>query len=444
MLCAALTSIASFAANVAVNHLTTENMTNPLGLGTTVPRFSWQLSSEKRQVVQTAYHIMVASTPRLLERGEADLWNSGEVKSDAQLWIDYRGRALQSGDEAYWRVRVTTNRGKTEWSAVQRFTIGLLGENRWSGRWIGLEELQPGERKGMYTRLAARYLRKEFKLKGRVKRAMAYVAGLGVHEFFVNGIRMGGHHVLQPVPSDYRKTVYYNTYDVTEPLNASHTACLAIMLGNGRLFPMRQEKPYKTPFFGYPKCRINVRIDYEDGSHAVWATDPSWKLTVDGPIRANNEYDGEEYDARKEMPGWNRVGFDDSRWQEARRCAVPDGTLRSQPTEGMVETPYPHRPRILSPLGNHKSTSLPPATHHPSPLILDFGQNMAGWIGVKVRGNRGDTIRVRYAENSMPTAHSTATTCATRARKTSMCATGERVAGFGSPHFPTTASAMWR
>ena len=108
MLCAALTGIASFAANVAVNHLTTENMTNPLGLGTTVPRFSWQLSSEKRQVVQTAYHIMVASTPRLLERGEADLWNSGEVKSDAQLWIDYRGRALQSGDEAYWRVRVTT------------------------------------------------------------------------------------------------------------------------------------------------------------------------------------------------------------------------------------------------------------------------------------------------------------------------------------------------
>ena len=331
MLCAALTGIASFAANVAVNHLTTENMTNPQGLGTTVPRFSWQLSSEKRQVVQTAYHIMVASTPRLLERGEADLWNSGEVKSDAQLWIDYRGRALQSGDEAYWRVRVTTNRGKTEWSAVQRFTIGLLGENRWSGRWIGLEELQPGERKGMYTRLAARYLRKEFKLKGRVKRAMAYVAGLGVHEFFVNGIRMGGHHVLQPVPSDYRKTVYYNTYDVTEPLNASHTACLAIMLGNGRLFPMRQEKPYKTPFFGYPKCRINVRIDYEDGSHAVWATDPSWKLTVDGPIRANNEYDGEEYDARKEMPGWNRVGFDDSRWQEARRCAVPDGTLSRNP-----------------------------------------------------------------------------------------------------------------
>ena len=102
MLCAALTGIASFAANVVVSHLTTENMTNPQGLGTTVPRFSWQLSSEKRQVVQTAYHIMVASTPRLLERGEADLWNSGEVKSDAQLWIDYRGRALQSGDEAYW------------------------------------------------------------------------------------------------------------------------------------------------------------------------------------------------------------------------------------------------------------------------------------------------------------------------------------------------------
>lgn len=104
---------------------------------------------------------------------------------------------------------------------------------------------------------------------------------------------------------------------------------IAIQLGNGRMFPMRLEKAYKTPFFGYPKCRINVRVEYEDGKTETWATNNSWRLTFDGPIRSNNEYDGEEYDARKEMKGWNLVGFDDSKWLKAERCAIPDGTLHN-------------------------------------------------------------------------------------------------------------------
>lgn len=371
------------AAPVTVSRPTVEHMTSPLGLGTTVPRFSWQTTSDKRDVVQTAYQLEVASTPDRLARGEADLWQSGQVRSADQLWISYGGKPLHDGDDAYWRVRIWTNRGASAWSTPQRFSIGLLSETRWSGRWIGLEELQPGEHKGMYTRLAARYLRKEYKARGRVRRAMAYVAGLGVYECYVNGTRLGGSRVLQPVPSDYRKTIYYNTYDVTGLLTEGKS-CVAIVLGNGRQFPMRLEKAYKTPFFGYPKCRINIRIDYEDGSHDVWATDPTWRLTYDGPIRANNEYDGEEYDARHELAGWTRVGYDDSRWQAAERCAVPEGTLRPQPTEGMTEQVYGH-PHSLTRSQDGR-------------VVIDFGQNMAGWIGFIPRGRAGDTLRIRYAE----------------------------------------------
>lgn len=370
------------AGNVNVVHMRTENRINPLGIDTPTPRFSWQITSEKKNVVQLSYQILVASSQEKLNQNDGDLWDSGEQKSSEQLWIPYQGKTLLSNDVAYWKVRITTNKGKSEWTEPQMFTIGLLGETKWGGTWIGLEELQEGEAKGMHTRLAARYVRKEFKSKGQIKRAVAYVAGLGVYEFFVNGQHLGDNHVLQPVPTDYRKTIYYNTYDVTSLLGDNNA--IAVKLGNGRQFPMRLEKPHKTPFFGYPKCRITIKVEYTDGKTDTWATNNTWKLSYDGPIRSNNEYDGEEYDARKELTGWTTVGFDDSKWQDAQRCAVPDGTLMAQPMEGMVEKIFGH-PQTMQ-------------QRHDT-LIIDFGQNMAGWIGFNVKGKRqGDTIRVKYAE----------------------------------------------
>lgn len=370
------------AGNIGIYDLRVENLKNPLGLGTTTPRFSWKISAKENGVKQENYQIMVASSLEQLNRNEGDLWNSDKVKSNEQLWIAYKGKKLKSNDEAFWKVRVFTNKGKSDWSDAQHFSIALLQESNWTGRWIGLETLQKGEERGMHTRLAARYLRKDFKLKGKVKRAIAYVAGIGLHEFYVNGQKMGDKHVLQPVPSDYRKTIYYNTYDVTSQLQ-NQEVCLAIALGNGRYFTPRQEKAYKAPVFGQPKCRINVWVEYADGTTDRLTTTEKWKLTTDGPIRNNNEYDGEEYDARKEMKGWNLPGFNDKNWMNAQRCDIPDGTLRPQMMEGMIEQEYGH-PITL----NAKNQK----------YILDFGQNMAGWIGFKVKGSKGDTIRVKYAE----------------------------------------------
>ncbi len=383
LLVASMTATGMDAANVEVVQMRTENRVNPLGIGTAAPRFSWQITSAKKDVVQTSYRILVASSKERLDKGEADLWDSGEQKSGEQLWIAYQGKPLLSGAEAYWKVRITTNKGNSEWTAPQSFTVGLLGETKWRGTWIGIDDLQKDEQRGMHSRLAARYMRKEFKAKGQIKRAVAYVAGLGVYEFFVNGKRMGDNRVLQPVPTDYRKTIYYNTYDITSFLSQDNANAVAIKLGNGRFFPMRQEKAYKTPFFGFPKCRINVRVEYADGKTDTWSTDNSWRLSCDGPVRSNNEYDGEEYDARRELAGWNMPGFDDSKWMKAVRCALPDGTLMAQQVEGMEEKAYGHPQTI---------------THRHDTLIIDFGQNMAGWIGFNVRGKQGDTIRVKYAE----------------------------------------------
>ena len=369
-------------AKVGIGNLRVENLDQPLGIDTSEPRFSWQTTSDKKDVRQTAYQIVVCSD-------EGEVWNSGRVESDQQLWVRYAGQRLVSNQHLTWRVKVWTTQGESDWSSDECFSIGLLDEGKWRGYWIGLEQLLPKEEKGMHTRMSARYLRKEFQLKGKaIRRATAYVAGVGLHEFYVNGQRMGD-GVLQPVPSDYRKTIYYNTYDVTEVL-ASPTSsltshlCLGIILGNGRYFPMQQHKPYKIHTFGYPKCRINVMVEYKDGTTQCLQTDDKgWKVTAEGPIRANNEYDGEEYDARMEMKGWSEVGYDDSKWLKAERTDIPQAYLRAQMTPGM---------KVLQ--------HITPLASHPLPLTsrIDVGQNIAGWLKVRVRGQKGDTIRVVYAE----------------------------------------------
>ena len=323
--------------DVSVSWLRVENLEKPMGIDTDQPRFSWNILSDKQDVRQTAYQIIVTT-----DKGE--VWNSGRVDSDQQLWVPYGGLSLKSNTHCTWKVKVWTTAGETAWSSEKHFSIGLLDEGKWSGYWIGLERLLPNEERGMHTRMAARYLRKVFQLKDKaIKRATAYVAGIGLHEFYVNGQRMGD-GVLQPVPSDYRKTIYYHTYDVTESIEKyplicegpGKCLCLGIVLGNGRLFPMQQHKPYKIHTFGYPKCRINVIVEYTDGSSQRLQTDDKgWKVTADGPIRANNEYDGEEYDARKEMMGWSEVGYDDSKWLNAERTDIPQAYLRAQMTPGM-------------------------------------------------------------------------------------------------------------
>ncbi len=187
--------------DVSVSWLRVENLEKPLGIDTDKPRFSWLILSDKQNVKQTAYQIIVTT-----EKGE--IWNSGRVESDQQLWVPYGGEKLKSATQCSWKVKVWTTAGETAWSEEDCFGIGLLKENHWTGRWIGLERLMPDEQRGLHSRLAARYVRKEFELNKPVKRAIAYVAGIGLHELHINGVAYN-REVLIPMPTDYRKTVLY-------------------------------------------------------------------------------------------------------------------------------------------------------------------------------------------------------------------------------------------
>lgn len=373
-------------AKVTVTNLHTERLESPMSLDTPTPRFGWQIVTDAKGVMQTAYHIIVASTPEKAERCEGDLWDAN-VKSSQSQWVRYEGRQLRSNTRGYWRISVETNKGKSEWSNVAMFNVGLLNESDWQGQWIGMDHANAWDKEVEHSQLSARYLRTEFETgKEPIRQATLYVSGLGMYEAFINGQKVGD-DVLAPAPTDYRKTVLYNAYDVTSLLSpdGGKTVCLSVVLGNGRYYTMQQKKkPYKIANFGYPKLRLNLIIEYTDGTRKVISSSDKWKINADGAIRSNNEYDGEIYDATKALTDWTKPGFDDSRWEKAERVAIPLGTLRGamSPNMKVVKTLQPKT-----------------ITQHPTSVIVDFGQNFAGWLSLRLNGTKaGDTITIRYAE----------------------------------------------
>ena len=376
-----LTAQAAKEKAVTVTDLRTERLVNPMSLDTPTPRLGWRLESMERDVYQTSCRIIVASTRERAEALEGDLWDA-TIDGDHSQWVAYQGKSLKSNTRCYWRVKVTTTKGESDWSAVAMWNVGLLTESDWSGRWIGWNHTMPWDVVAEHSRLSARYLRKEFDFDKEVKQATLYICGLGMYEAFINGQRIGD-QVLAPAPTDYRRTVLYNAFDVTELLVQQNA--IGVVLGNGRYYTMQQDKkPYKITNFGYPTLRLNLIVEFTDGSRKTISTDEKWKICLDGAIRSNNEYDGETYDARKEFADWTKAGFDDSKWQQAERTAIPYGTLRGAMSENM---------KVLQQM---KPKSL---TRKDNKLILDMGQNMAGWLKCRMAElGKGDSVVIRFAE----------------------------------------------
>lgn len=368
---------------VTAVELRTERMISPMSVDTPTPRLGWEIVSTKNNVKQTSYHIIVASTREKAEALEGDLWDAN-VNSEQSQWIAYAGKQLRSNTPCYWRVRLNTTQGESDWSPIAMWNVGLLYEADWSGQWIGLDKAMPWDIEDVHSRLSSRYLRNQFTTNTGIKRAMLYISGLGLYEAYINGKKVG-EQVLAPAPTDYRKTVLYNAFDVTDLLKSGSKNVIGVVLGNGRFYTMQQKKkPYKITNFGYPKMRANLIIEYADGKKQCIASNTKWKLNADGALRSNNEYDGEIYDARKEFNGWNDTDFNDKDWTAAERVGIPKGTLRGAMSPNMKVV------KTLMPISIKK---------HGESYIVDMGQNMAGWLKVKMNHlNSGDTVSIVFAE----------------------------------------------
>ena len=391
----ALASCSNNNLNISIINPNVEQQVHPQALATAQPRFSWQYETTERDVIQQNYRIIVASTMENAQKSIGDLWDSDVIPSNQMLYIPYAGKALQSRDNAFWKVITTVTaegkKAKVE-SEVKSFEISLLNQDDWQAKWIG-HEFEDDVLVG-HTRLAARYLRKEFALKGEVSEARLYVSGMGVYSAYLNGTEIAPEELLKPTLSWYSKRVYFNTFDVTDMLNSGDNA-IGIILEGGRYTTVRYNA--KNPNwddsenvygFGTPRLLLQLELTYKDGQKELIVSDETWKITNRGPIRTANEYDGETYDENYELGDWNKAGYDDSAWFQAELVVVPEGQLSAQPNPNIT---------VMEKL---KPVSL---FQKGDKWYLDMGQNMVGFINIKVRGQQaGDTITLRFAELLTP------------------------------------------
>jgi alpha-L-rhamnosidase len=341
-----------------------------------------------RGVQQTAYQVLTSSSEPMLQANQGDLWDSGQVKSDALFNIVYSGKPLPSWQRCFWKVRVWDQNGRpSNWSEPASWTMGLVRAEDWkSAQWIGIREPDRPAPKGAESpesrRLAARHLRREFDVAAAVRSATVAFCGLGLSELYLNG-KKAGDEVLSPPLTEYNKRATYVTYDVTSLLKPGRNA-VGVWLGNGRYWAPRLKEPTLTRSIGPPKLRLILRIEYADGTVREIASDETWKVTDRGPICANNEYDGEEYDARQELNGWAAAGYRDAAWKAAAILPPLGGVLSA---------------RRISPI-RVTETRKPIARTSPKPdvYVFDFGQNLVGWCRLQVKGPPGTVVRLRHAE----------------------------------------------
>ena len=381
---------------VSIVNPTVEQQNGSRALATNVPRFSWQYESAESNMVQQNYRIIVASTAEYAQQGIGDLWDSKTVSSSQMLNIPYEGTTFQSRDKAFWKVITTVTayggrKTKVE-SEVQPFEISLLEQRDWQAKWIG-HEFEDDVLVGK-TRLAARYLRKDFALKDDISEARLYVSGMGVYSAYLNGQEVAPEELLKPTLSWYSKRVYFNTYDVTEMLNSGDNA-IGIILEGGRYTSLRYnaanpnwDGTEHVFGFGTPRLLLQLEVTYKDGSKDMIVSDESWHITNRGPIRTANEWDGETYDENYDLGEWNQAGYDASAWLQAELVEAPEGRLSPQPNPNIT---------VMEKL---KPVSL---FQKGDKWYLDMGQNMVGFIDMKISGQQaGDEIVVRYAELLTP------------------------------------------
>ncbi len=370
----------------------------PVGLEEQRPFFGWQLhagSADAHNTVQSDYRILVASTPGLLDLERGDIWDSGRIKSRDFIHVPYAGLPLQSHATYFWKVCVWGNAGRQPaCSGTSHWTTALLHPEDWIAKWIAAKAdgtLEPQAREGVGDEHAKAetlpLFRHAFQLSKPVRQAIVYVSGLGQYELHVNG-RPITDAVMTPGWTDYRKEVLYNTYDITDALRQGENT-FGVLLGNGMYNVPGLDGRY-TKFigsFGNPKMILQLHVTFVDGTQQVIASDGAWQ-TAPGPIVLSHIYGGEDFDARKETPGWDTAPH--SQWSDAIEVAAPSGSIDAGKSLRSSLIPPMKVEEVIQPI---RQTEL-----HPGTRIYDLGRNFSGWPEIRVEGHAGDTVRLLAGE----------------------------------------------
>jgi alpha-L-rhamnosidase len=362
------------AQDLTVSNLTVEHKKNPLGIDAAQPRFSWKISCTGFNIMQTAYSIRVSTSDKF---GSSSLiWQSGKVQSEESVLIDYKGPAMKSGQQCFWQVKVWDNKGhESKWSETASWEMGLLSSPEWKAKWIEIES-------DTSRTMPAPHFRKEFKTAKKIESARLYVTSHGYYEVHLNGKKVGD-QVLTPGWTSYHKRLQYQVFDVTRMLSEGNNAIGAV-LGNGWY---RGPLAWGNNWGIYGKTLgllLQLKIKYTDGTESLIATDESWKALSDGAIRINGIYFGETFDATRLLTGWDLSGYDDKKWMKVSIGNYDNSILIAS------EGAQIKRIQEIKPIRIFRTPK--------GKLIADMGQNMVGWLRLKVTGPKGTVVTLRHAE----------------------------------------------
>ena len=349
---------------------------NPVGIDIIQPRLSWQLQSDEKNVTQSAYEIRVAFSQSDLGKKGKQLWNSGKVMSGQSVNVVYEGPAIESMQRVWWQVRIWEQDNKVSgWSEPGFWEIGLLQTDEWKAAWISL----PNEPENKVS-LPAHYYRHAFSSTKKIKSARLYITSRGLYEAYLNGEKVGD-QLFTPGWTSYKNRIQYQTYDVTSMLGKNNV--IGAKVGDGWYRGNIGFNGQRNYYGDKLALLAQLKIDYTDGTSETILTDKSWKVTT-GAILNSDIYNGEEYDANLEMTGWNNTGFNDSGWNSVTVLNLPKDVLVAPQGEPV---------RAVETLKAIKEITTPKGE-----MVFDMGQNMVGWLRIKMQGKKDDTIRIKYAE----------------------------------------------
>ena len=378
-------------------------------------RLGWQMAATANGESQSAYEITIRENVT-----DKTVYASGKVKSSQSQLVS--APALKPNRHGYyWQVRVWNDKdeasdlsGKQEIRVVPdkidaewigaitkkdakipegRFSNAVFKKDSFKTKWADVDTLST----------KSIILRKEFSLEGKqVADAVLYVSGMGHYKLSINGTGVGNAE-FAPVWSEYDKTVYYNVFDVTQLLATGDNA-IGVLLGNGMFNVQRMGRYSKLQTsFGPPQMLLRMEINYADGTQQVIKSGQDWKYDF-SPITFNTIYGGESYDARLEQTGYDRAGFDDTKWRNAVLTEGPKGRLTVQ-TVQPVRIMERYGIKSWKPIPADSLAAASKATKrdiHPSAFVADMGQNLAGFPEIVVSGKRGQKVTMLVAEKLTP------------------------------------------
>jgi len=353
-----------------IEQMTADYLVNPVGI-TKLPQLGWIIGSDRCNVIQKTYRLQVASDSDFQNL----LFDSGLVDSDQSAHVVAEGLKLASSSIYYWRVKLTDGVEESEWSPTAFFITALLTNEEWRGQFVSAENKADAlDSKGTY-------IRRKFSAKPNIERAFVYSTALGLYKLYINGRRVGEDE-LAPGWTSYRKHLLYQTHDVTHLLQSGNNA-IGAMLGAGWYKGLMGFAGERNHYGDQTALLCQLEIVYTDGSKETVVTDDNWR-GADSPILFSEIYDGEIYDARLEKDGWSSPEYEDGTWRPAEILEYDMSVLVSQAGSKIKEIDrISAKELIVTPQGD---------------TVINFGQNLTGWVRFKVKGQPGERVVLKHFE----------------------------------------------